>query len=110
MPPLEPPLKLRPETEASLLRRADKDLHQLSSHTMALVCVRAGMTLRKVPQNAWERSRDKDGYTVADVTCVCGKRPQIYPAIAPAQCEGCQRWFLYDTTDVWALNTPAGTD
>jgi hypothetical protein len=110
--PRPKPLKLRPAIETALRARADPDRspHQLTGFTTVQVALGAGIKLRQVPRKAWKRGEDGDGYTIATVTCACGGEPTAYIAEAPTKCPGCERWFFYDSSDVWALNSPAPSD
>ena len=96
---------LRPEVAHSL-RAARQDLHRFQGFVLLRVCVQAGLPLRCVPAVAWKVGEDEDGYTWAVVTCNCGAKTGIYAAAEPAPCDGCDRWFFYDTREVWVLNSP----
>lgn len=82
--------------------------HRLTGFAFLGVFLRAGLRYKLVPQEFWAETAE-GGLTVAEVACPCGHSPQARVAAYPTPCE-CERWFFFDGTDVWALNTPeAGT-
>lgn len=92
---------MRPDTEQALRRDG---LHVLGPFALARLLMRAGVRHRIVPREFWTESKVEYGPAV--VACPCGESAIVELASVPTRCEGCERFFFYDGTEVWAFNSP----
>lgn len=97
----------RPEHEARL---REGDPHRLNPFVAVAVAMKAGVRHVAVPQEFWKTVTDDDGFDAAEVRCPCGAVPTVELAAPASRCEGCERWFFYDGTDVLVLNTSTTTE
>lgn len=68
--------------------------------------VRLGVPMTQVPSDYWRAAtRIADQCPVAALACVCGAQHLVGEGEFPAECE-CARWFYFDGTLVWSLNSP----
>lgn len=94
--------------EVALRARDEQTLRRVTGFEYMARFLQGGAPHREVPEAHWKRC-EAEGPTYALVTCQCGERPVVETGAYPVRCE-CQRWFFFDGTAVWALNSPSPTN
>jgi hypothetical protein len=80
-------------------------LHRIDPTVYLTIAVRAGVSVRKVPEGIWAPcSLRESHYSAAAFRCACGTDQLVQVGVITS-CQ-CDRLFLYGGTQVLALNSP----
>ena len=88
--------------------RPQKDPKRLFSDISGATILAEWLPPRLVPSEFWSLDADpNDAHShVAVVACPCGSQPAVRVNDVLVKCSGCERYFFFESKDVWCFNTP----